>query len=69
MAESTLIKRLPLGAELIAIEPPDLAAPKIGRVGDWIHVRDVAGDEGYVAAWAVVERPEDPAPSSAPADA
>lgn len=69
VAESTLIKRLPLGAELIAIEPPDLAAPKIGRVGDWIHVRDVAGDEGYVAAWAVVERPEDPAPSSAPADA
>ena len=69
VAESTLIKRLPLGAELLAIEPPDLAAPKIGRVGDWIHVRDVAGDEGYTAAWAVVERPEDPAPTAAPADA
>jgi hypothetical protein len=69
VAEATLIKRLPLAAELIAIEPPDIAAPKIGRVGDWIHVRDVAGDEGYVAAWAVVERPDDPAPSSAPMDA
>jgi len=69
VAESTLIKRLPLGAELLAIEPPDLAAPKIGRVGDLIHVRDVAGDEGYTVAWAVVERPEDPAPTAAPADA
>jgi len=69
VAESTLIKRMPLGAEMIAIEPPDIAAPKIGRVGDWIHVRDVAGNEGYVAAWAVVERPADPAPSAAPADA
>ena len=66
--ESTLIKRLPLGAEMIALEAPDIAAPKIGRVGNWIHVRAVAGDEGYVAAWAVVERPEAPAPSAAPAD-
>lgn len=67
--ESTLIKRLPLGAEMIALEAPDIAAPKIGRVGDWIRVRVVAGDEGYVAAWAVVERPADPAPSMAPPDA
>jgi hypothetical protein len=66
--ERTLIKRLPIGAELIAIEPPDVAAPKIGRMGEWIHVRATAGDEGYVAAWAVVERPEDPVPSATPAD-
>jgi hypothetical protein len=66
--ESTLIKRLPLGAEMIALDPPDIAAGKIGRVGDWMHVRTVAGDEGYVAAWAVVERPGDPVPSAAPAD-
>jgi hypothetical protein len=66
--ERTLIKRLPLGSEMVALEAPDIAAGKIGRVGDWIHVRTVAGDEGYVAAWAVVERPGDPAPSTAPAD-
>ncbi|MGE5249616.1 MAG: C39 family peptidase [Bacteroidota bacterium] len=66
--ERTLIKRLPLGAEMIALDPPDVAARKIGCMGDWIHVRVVAGDEGYVAAWAVVERPADPAPSAAPAD-
>jgi hypothetical protein len=66
--ERTLIKRLSLGAEMVALEAPDIAAGKIGRVGDWIHVRTVAGDEGYVAAWAVVERPADPAPGTAPAD-
>ena len=67
--ERTLIKRLPLGAEMVALDPPDVAAKKLGHVGDWIHVRTVAGDEGYVAAWAVVERPADPAPGAAPADA
>lgn len=64
----TLILRMPLGSELIALEPSDLAAPKIGQVGSWIHVRDVAGNEGYVAAWCVEERPEDPAPHVSPAD-
>ncbi len=68
ITKDTLIKRLPLGAELIAIEPPDIAAPKIGRVGDWIHVRDVTGEEGYVAAWYVIERPEEPAPAAGPTD-
>jgi len=62
ITKDTLIKRLLLGAELIAIEPPDIAAPKIGRVGDWIQARDVTGEEGYVAAWYVVERPAEPAP-------
>jgi hypothetical protein len=69
VSDPTLIKRLPLGAEMIALDAPDIAASKIGCVGDWMHVRTVAGDEGYVAAWAVVERPEDPAPSAAPEDA
>lgn len=64
----TLVKRLPIGAELIAIETPDIAAPKIGKVGEWIHVRDVTGEEGYVAAWYVDERPADPAPIVGPSD-
>jgi hypothetical protein len=65
---TTLIKKLPVGTELIAIEPPDIAAPKIGRMGDWIHVKDVTGEEGYVAAWYVKERPADPIPVFGPAD-
>lgn len=68
ISKDTLIYRMPKGAELIAIEAPDIAAAKIGRAGDWLHVRDVKGDEGYVAAWLVKERPEDPAVESGPAD-
>lgn len=68
VSRETLLRRMPLGTELIAIEPPDLAAPKIGQVGTWIHVRDVAGNEGYVAAWCVEERPADPAPGVSPVD-
>jgi hypothetical protein len=65
---ATVIKRLPKDAEMLALEPPDTAAPKIGRMGDWLHVRDVTGDEGYVAAWCVLERPGDPDPSATPRD-
>lgn len=68
ISKDTLIKRLPMESELIAIEPPDIAAGKIGQPGEWIHVRDVNENEGYVAAWCVLERPEDPIPQVSPAD-
>lgn len=68
ISKDTLIYRMPKGAELIAIEAPDIAAAKIGKAGEWIHVKDVKGNEGYVAAWLVKERPEDPAAESGPAD-
>ncbi len=68
IATSTLICRVPRGTELIAIEAPDIAAAKVGKVGDWIHVRDVKGNEGYVAAWLVKERPENPDPQTGPKD-
>lgn len=68
ISKDTLIKRLPQGSELIAIEPPDIAAGKIGQPGEWIHVKDVNENEGYVAAWCVLERPEDPIPQVSPAD-
>jgi hypothetical protein len=68
ISKDTLICRVPKGAELIAIEAPDIAASKIGKAGEWIHVHDVKGTEGYVAAWLVKERPEDPAAESGPAD-
>jgi len=64
----TLLLRMPLGTELIAIEPLDLAAPKVGQVGNWIHVRDVAENEGYVAAWHVAERPAEPPAHVSPSD-
>ena len=68
ISKDTLICRVPKGTELIAIEAPDIAAAKVGQVGDWLHVKDVKGNEGYVAAWLVKERPEDPAPEAAPQD-
>ncbi len=55
---STLIKRLPLSTELLAIDPPNLAAQKIGVVNQWVKVRDIQGAEGYVAAWYVVKSPK-----------
>ncbi|MBA4380366.1 MAG: hypothetical protein C0393_06795 [Anaerolinea sp.] len=68
ISADTLIKRLTIGTELIAIESPEFAGPKIGKVGEWIHVRDIVGEEGYVAAWYVDERPADPAPIVGPSD-
>lgn len=53
VADATLIKRLPLGAELTLIEAG--AEAKIGRQNQWIRVKDAQGTEGYVAAWYVAK--------------
>ncbi|MGD2158942.1 MAG: hypothetical protein PVG32_18830 [Anaerolineales bacterium] len=53
IAETTLIKRLPLNASLVVMEPIERAKQKLGVVGEWIQVRDIAGLTGYVAAWLV----------------
>ncbi|MCI0398491.1 MAG: hypothetical protein L0332_00140 [Chloroflexi bacterium] len=29
------------------------AGGKIGRQNQWLHVRDIEGNQGYVAAWLV----------------
>ncbi|HSL31565.1 MAG TPA: SH3 domain-containing protein [Anaerolineales bacterium] len=51
VSESTLIKRLPLGTELIVLESN--AEAKIGRNDQWLMVKDSTGTEGVVAAWFV----------------
>jgi hypothetical protein len=56
--QDTLIKRLPIDGELIVLEPPAAAEAKLGKMGEWLHVRDVEGQEGYVAAWYAVKRPD-----------
>jgi hypothetical protein len=68
ISNSTLIYRVPRGTELIAIEPANVAAPKIGKTDQWLHVHDVKGNEGYVAAWLVEERPGAPLPQVSPKD-
>ena len=61
-----LWKRMPLGTELICLEPKDAVKAKLGVQGKWIQVQDPKGDQGYVAAWYVSEQKGTP-PAAAPA--
>ena len=58
---ATLIKRFPVSSELLALEPPEAVEKKLGVMNQWIKVRDIHGNEGYVAAWYVMKNPK-PAP-------
>ena len=51
VSDATLIKRLPLGTELVVLEPN--GETKIGRNDQWLKVKDPVGAEGVVAAWFV----------------
>jgi hypothetical protein len=57
ISTATLIKRLPFQSELLVIEPLAQAEKKIGVFNQWIQVRDINGDEGFVAAWYTVKTP------------
>jgi len=46
---------------LRALEPREIALDKIGVQGEWLHVANQTGVEGYVAAW-LVEETEPPIP-------
>ncbi len=70
-----LWKRMPLGTELICLEPKTSAKAKLGVQGQWIQVQDPKGDQGFVAGWYVSDvkgKPAStitPSPASAPAPA
>jgi hypothetical protein len=51
VSDATLIKRLPLGTELLVLEPN--AETKVGKNDQWLKVKDPSGSEGFVAAWFV----------------
>jgi hypothetical protein len=53
IAPETLIRRIPVNEPLICVEPPQQAIPKVGVEGQWLRVKDVSNQEGYVAAWYV----------------
>lgn len=53
-----IIKHLPRDGELLVLDPASAALPKLGVEGQWLNVRDIEGDTGYVAAWCVGIRPE-----------
>ena len=54
VAPDTLIKRMVNAAELLVLDDADEG--KIGVNGQWIRVRDIEADEGFVAAWYVTRR-------------
>lgn len=53
VADSTLIRRIPLTEKLISLEPTDQTIKKVGVTGQWLNVQDPTGKQGYVAAWYV----------------
>jgi hypothetical protein len=58
IADDNVVKLLPRDGELLVLEPASTALTKLGVDGQWLNVRDIEGDAGYVAAWYVVKRPE-----------
>ena len=53
LSPETLIRRIPLGEQLISVEPASDAIRKVGVQGQWLRVKDGSDREGYVAAWYV----------------
>ncbi len=70
ISDTTLIRREPLNAQLLILEPVAQAQVKLGLVSQWLQVQDILGDQGYVAAWYVSTNPQLPlgvAPIPSPA--
>jgi hypothetical protein len=61
-----LWKRMVMGTELICLEPKASAKVKLGINGEWIHVQDPSGDQGFVAAWFVSDTKGKPAAQGSP---
>lgn len=57
IADTTLIKRLLLGADLLVLDDPTAALAKLGEPGQWLQVRDAVGVTGYAAAVYLVRAP------------
>jgi hypothetical protein len=55
--DTNLIKRVPLNSDLIALDPLADVQSKLGVLNQWLQVKDLAGDKGYVAAWYVTPAP------------
>jgi hypothetical protein len=49
----TAIRRIPITEQLVSVEDPSVAVPKIGMEGKWLKVKDTSNTEGYVAAWLI----------------
>jgi hypothetical protein len=46
-----LVTTVPHGAAITPLEPEDVVRARVGRYGEWLHVRLDDGQEVYAAAW------------------
>jgi hypothetical protein len=61
-----LWKRMIAGSELLSLEDAAITKSKLGQQGQWIQVQDSTGQQGYTAAWYVLDS-KDPKPAPLPA--
>ncbi|MCL5995564.1 MAG: SH3 domain-containing protein [Chloroflexi bacterium] len=50
IAPKNIVKRLPMGASLTALEDDDVVRARIGQTGQWLKVQDDAGSSGFIMA-------------------
>jgi hypothetical protein len=58
--DTTLIKRLPVNSQFLVLETAIQAVAKLGVFNQWLHVKDATGVKGYVAAWFVTQKQQEP---------
>jgi uncharacterized protein YgiM (DUF1202 family) len=63
-----LWKRMIAGSELLSLEDAATTKAKLGQQGQWVHVQDSSGQQGYTAAWyvSVSKEPNPTPPPAAP---
>ena len=62
-----LWKRMTAGSELKSLEDAATTKAKLGQQGQWVHIQDSTGQQGYTAAWYVSEdKNAQPAPPATP---
>lgn len=59
VADNTLISRVPMNSQFLVLEPSAQATSKLGVNNQWLNVKDVEGDTGYVASWLVSQYRQD----------
>jgi hypothetical protein len=57
-----LWKRMIAGSELLSLDDAATTKAKLGQQGQWVHVQDSSGQQGYTAAWYVSDSKE-PSPT------
>jgi len=58
--DTNLLKRVPVNSQFLVLEPAIQALAKLGVFNQWLNVKDATGMKGYVAAWFVTQKHQDP---------